>query len=218
MPGDQNGEFSEMSDSENFTDEASNIAVPAPTEALATHATPRYEAIVPVAEAAADAPHRQSHLMPEPKSAAPLPTPEVTHQPRTDATPAPMVQAAPVIATDAPASAEAPVQMPAAASAPVVVAAPEPVAAVAATPAPAAKAEAAPVISPMPAPAPEASAADIDNLLSAAGLTMAVTNPDKLRAVQVASEQVTPVARAPRERKSLPPMPDEPLVQVETQR
>jgi hypothetical protein len=26
------------------------------------------------------------------------------------------------------------------------------------------------------------------------------------------------VARAPRERKSLPPMPDEPLVQVETQR
>jgi hypothetical protein len=43
----------------------------------------------------------------------------------------------------------------------------------------------------MPAPAPETSAADIDSLLSAAGLTMAVTNPDKLRAVQVASEQVS---------------------------
>ena len=218
MPGDQNGDFSEMSDSENLASEDSNMAVSAPTEALVTHATPRYEADVPVAEAAADAPHRQSHLMPEPKAAAPLPTPEVTHQPQTEATPAPMVQAAPVIATDAPASTEALVQTPAAASAPVAVTAPEPVAAAAAAPAPAAKAEAAPVISPMPAPAPGTSAADIDSLLSAAGLTMAVTNPDKLRAVQVASEQVTPVARAPRERKSLPPMPDEPLVQVETQR
>ena len=195
-----------MSDSENLANEDSSVAGSAPTEVLATHATPRYEADVPVSEAAADvpvdAPHRQSHLMPEPKAAAPLPTPEVTHQPQTEATPAPMVQAAPVIATDAPASTEALVQTPAAASAQVAVAAPEPV----------------PAMRPMPAPATQASTADIDSLLSAAGLTMAVTNPEKLRAVQAASEQVTPVARAPRERKPSPPMSNEPLVQVETQR
>jgi ribonuclease E len=47
---------------------------------------------------------------------------------------------------------------------------------------------------------------------------MAVTDPEKLRAVQVASEPGASTTRVPRERKPLPPTPNEPLVQVETQR
>ena len=233
MPGDQNEELSEMSDSENLVGENSNIAASVPTEALATHAThatPGYTKVASVAEAAVDvpadvpvdAPHRQSHLMQEPKAAAPEPTPEVTHLPLAEVIPAPVTQPAPVVTTDAPALTEAPVQTPAATSAPMVVASTEPVTvaapAEAPAPVPVATTKVAPVTSPMPAPAPQASAADIDSLLSAAGLTMAVTNPEKLRAVQATSEQAAPVARAPRERKPSQPMSDEPLVQVETQR
>jgi ribonuclease E len=64
----------------------------------------------------------------------------------------------------------------------------------------------------------QASSADIDQLLREAGLTMAVTDPEKLRAVQAASSSVTPKMHVPRERKPVPPMSNEPLVQVETQR
>ena len=233
MPGDQNEELSEMSDSENLVGENSYIAASVPTEVLATHAThttPGYTKVASVAEAAidvpadvpADAPHRQSHLMQEPKAAAPEPTPEVTGLSVAEAVPAPVTQPAPVVTTDAPGLTEAPVQTPAATSAPMVVAPTEPIAVAgpAETPAPVpvAPTMVAPVSRPMPAPAPQTNAADIDSLLSAAGLTMAVTNPEKLRAVQAAREQVAPVARAPRERKSVPSMPNEPLVQVETQR
>ena len=228
VPGDQDGEFLEGSASENLEGDDSNTFASAPAAALATHTTPGYEAVVPVAEASADAPNRQSHLMPEPRAAAPLSSPEATHQPQTEVTPATVVQVAPAVATDAMASSEAPVQAPASAPASAPFAAPAsaptsaPVAVAAPVLAPAqatvTKAESAPVTTPMPAPAPETSTADIDSLLSAAGLTMAVTNPEKLRAVQAASEQVTPVVRIPRERKPLPPMSNEPLVQVETQR
>jgi ribonuclease E len=66
------------------------------------------------------------------------------------------------------------------------------------------------------APAPQASAAEIERLLREAGLTMAVTDPKKLHAVQAVSENVAPAVRAPRERKQMPTVPDEPLMQVET--
>jgi ribonuclease E len=69
-----------------------------------------------------------------------------------------------------------------------------------------------------PKPAHQPSSADIDTLLREAGLMMAVTDPEKLRAVQTASDNVTPKTRVPRERKPVAPVSNEPLVQVETQR
>jgi ribonuclease E len=69
------------------------------------------------------------------------------------------------------------------------------------------------------APAPAAKPADLNAILEAAGLTLAATDPAKLRAAQEAASQAasTPV-RVPRERKPLPPQADEPLVQVDTRR
>ncbi len=208
LPGDQNGEFSEISEnSEHLAEDNSNASVSAPTQTLATHQTPGYNEVVPVAEAAVDvavdAPYRQSHLMQEARAAAPLPTPEVPREPQVEVSAAPVAQvdqvahATPFIEPQSPV---APVYTPPPA------------------PAPVAEAVAAPVKVPVSAPAPQASTADIEGLLSAAGLTMAVTDPEKLRAVQLASQHVTPAVRVPRERKPLPPMSNEPLVQVETQR
>jgi ribonuclease E len=77
---------------------------------------------------------------------------------------------------------------------------------------------AAPVMHAEPTPVHRTSSADIDTLLREAGLTMAVTDPEKLRAVQAASDSVTPKTRIPRERKPAAPVSNEPLVQVETQR
>lgn len=86
-------------------------------------------------------------------------------------------------------------------------------------PAPADPAMSAPVAPAAPvAVAPQTSTADIDSLLREAGLTMAVTNPEKLREVQAASETVATQVRVPRERKRSASVADEPLVQVETQR
>jgi ribonuclease E len=45
-----------------------------------------------------------------------------------------------------------------------------------------------------------------------------VTDPDKLRLAQEAAAQHVPAPRVPRERKPLPPLSNEPLVQVETRR
>ncbi|MCM0044906.1 MAG: Rne/Rng family ribonuclease [Burkholderiaceae bacterium] len=59
-------------------------------------------------------------------------------------------------------------------------------------------------------------ATDIDAMLRAAGLQMAVTNPERLRAVQIEQTAVVPAPRAPRERKPQPPASNEPLQQVET--
>jgi ribonuclease E len=77
---------------------------------------------------------------------------------------------------------------------------------------------------PSPAPVPAAVAApavsqqSLDEVLKSAGLTMAVTNPDKLRQVQEASAVSAPTTRTPRERKPVVTAPSEPLVQIETQR
>lgn len=106
-------------------------------------------------------------------------------------------------------------------------AAPEPTLAEPAMAAPAAPAAVAPAIpeavaSAAPAkPAAEAAPVATENLndmLRAAGLTLAVTDPEKLRAAQQAAAQIVPAPRVPRERKPLPPLQTEPLVQVETRR
>ena len=87
-------------------------------------------------------------------------------------------------------------------------------------------AEEAPVPAPVAVVAPAAvapvvhhkPAQDLKEVLAAAGLTLASTNPEKLRAAQEAAAKVVPTVRVPRERKPLPPQTTEPLVQVETRR
>ncbi|MFS2117508.1 hypothetical protein, partial [Herbaspirillum frisingense] len=58
----------------------------------------------------------------------------------------------------------------------------------------------------------------LQQMLSQAGLTLATTDPVKLRAAQEAAAAFVPAPRVPRERKPLPPQSSEPLVQVETRR
>ena len=85
--------------------------------------------------------------------------------------------------------------------------------------APAAPVAAAPVAAPQLRPADSAMPLQqIDAMLNAAGLTLASTDPEKLRAAQEAAALIQPAQRVPRERKPLPPVSDEPLIQVETQR
>ena len=69
--------------------------------------------------------------------------------------------------------------------------------------------------SPAPAAAP---ALDLDAVLGSAGLTLAATDPEKLRAAREAAAKVAPPVRVPRERKPAPQVADEPLVQVNTNR
>ena len=75
--------------------------------------------------------------------------------------------------------------------------------------------ESAPPIATAPAPLPTDSLRDV---LAAAGLTLAVTDPEKLRLAQEAAARIAPAPRTPRQRKQLPPPSNEPLVQVETRR
>ena len=75
----------------------------------------------------------------------------------------------------------------------------------------AAAAHSGPADSAMPLP-------ELNTMLNAAGLTLASTDPEKLRAAQDAAARNQPAPRVPRERKPLPPASGEPLVQVETQR
>jgi len=56
----------------------------------------------------------------------------------------------------------------------------------------------------------------LTQVLTAAGLTLAATDPAKLRAAQEAAAQATPAPRAARERKVAAALPSEPLVQVQT--
>jgi len=126
--------------------------------------------------------------------AAPLIPQEITYRPEISA------EAAVVTATELPAVAE-----------PVQIAVPEtPVAAPSIEPAPSApqiqlKLEAKPEV-------------DLGEVLAAAGLVLAATDPEKLRAAQAAAAQSAAPPRVPRERKPLPKLPTEPLVQVETRR
>ncbi len=74
------------------------------------------------------------------------------------------------------------------------------------------------VARPAPTPATQSKVEDLSEVLRHAGLVLAATNPEKLRAAQEeAAKYVAPV-RVPRERKPLPPQSTEPLVQMETKR
>jgi ribonuclease E len=97
---------------------------------------------------------------------------------------------------------------------------PVPVATVSTTvEAPRAEIPAVPVAAPTAAVAPAPMPLDqLRDVLAAAGLTLAVTDPEKLRAAQEAAERIVPAPRVPRIRKSLPPVSSEPLIQVETRR
>jgi ribonuclease E len=75
----------------------------------------------------------------------------------------------------------------------------------------------APAVVPAPAQVPAAAIpADLSTVLAEAGLTLASTDPEKLRAAQEAAAKAAPAPRVPRERKPLPPVSNEPLVKVET--
>ncbi|MEB0013273.1 Rne/Rng family ribonuclease [Glaciimonas sp. Gout2] len=58
---------------------------------------------------------------------------------------------------------------------------------------------------------------ELQNALESAGLTLAGTDPAKLRAAQEAAAKIVVAPRAPRERKPQPVLVDEPLVQIETE-
>jgi ribonuclease E len=92
-----------------------------------------------------------------------------------------------------------------------------------AAPVAAAPAAAEPAPQPAAATAPAVASApmEVDSMrevLATAGLTLAVTDPDKLRMAQEATANIRPMPHVPRERKPLPSASTEPLVQVETRR
>jgi ribonuclease E len=60
--------------------------------------------------------------------------------------------------------------------------------------------------------------ANLNAALDSAGLTLAATDPEKLRAAREAATHAVAPVRVPRERKPLPPVADEPLVQIDTSR
>jgi ribonuclease E len=72
------------------------------------------------------------------------------------------------------------------------------------------------VAAPVAAPAPAAAPVDLDETLAKAGLTLAATDPEKLRAAQEAAAQANATVRVGRARKVAPPPVDEPLIQVDT--
>jgi ribonuclease E len=126
------------------------------------------------------------------------------------------VPAAPAPAP-APAPVEAAVAPVAAAPAPQPVIMPAPVAPVAPAPVAAAPVAPAPVQAAAPAPAPAAAPqADLGEVLAQAGLQLAATDPEKMRAAQEAAAQAQQPVRMGRTRKVAPPPAAEPLVQVDT--
>jgi ribonuclease E len=74
----------------------------------------------------------------------------------------------------------------------------------------------APVAPVVPAAAPAPAPVAIGDALAKAGLELAATDPEKLRAAQEAAAQVQQPVRLGRTRKVAPPPAQEPLVQVDT--
>jgi ribonuclease E len=164
------------------------------------------------AEQAAAAPAAAAQAPePAPVAAAPV-EPVAPVAQAAEIAPAPVAaEPAPVVATPA-----APVTEPVAAVAvePAPVAAPAVSTAPAAAPAPAPAPASAPAAA--PAPAPAAAPADLSDMLSAAGLQLASTDPEKLAAAREAAAQVVTPRSVGRARKPAPPPVDEPLIQVDT--
>jgi ribonuclease E len=208
---------------------AEPVAAPAPAAAPAPVAAPA-PAPVAAAPAAEPAVAQQSLFTPEapvpaePVAAAPVAAEPVAAAP-VAAEPVVTAPAAPVVAE--PIAEEravaVPVEVQTAAEEVVAPApAPAPVTAAPVATAPVAPAPVAPApVAPAPAPvaaAPVAPVADLQELLGAAGLTLAATDPEKLRAAQEAAANAPQPVRKPRERKPLPPQADEPLIQIDTTR
>ncbi|MDR9847195.1 Rne/Rng family ribonuclease [Herbaspirillum huttiense] len=200
---------------------ASPVPEQAPAEA-AVHVESGVNSVEAVAAAAAEATQAVFSNQPAIEPAAPS----------IDASFAPTPAFEPVQApVAAPAASEAPVEV--VHAAPAAPAVPQQISlldAVEASPAPVAiepapvVAEAAPASPAAPAPAVAASTGNaarsesLEQMLSQAGLTLATTDPVKLRAAQEAAAAFVPAPHVPRERKPLPPQSTEPLVQVETRR
>jgi ribonuclease E len=170
---------------------------PFPTSKSVTDAVARTAAAQAPVEAA---PIEATPVAAAPVAAAPVEAAPVEATPvAAEPTPAVAPAAAPAVAP-----VEAPVQAAAAVTAPVEAA-------------PAAQAvTAAPAPAPAPASTPAAAPADIDTALAQAGLTLAATDPEKLRAAQEAATQAAAPVRVGRTRKVAPPPADEPLIQVDT--
>ncbi|KAB8043544.1 Rne/Rng family ribonuclease [Janthinobacterium aquaticum] len=197
--------------------------VPMPEAAVADTA-PAAEVIVPAAATEAVIAAAQA----VPTEAEPAPAAEYSFAAPVEAAPAVVQEAAPVAEQTSAALAE-PAPVAAVAAEPAVV---EPVSApvtapaavtevAAAEPAPVVADVAAPASAPVPVPVPAAAPAvaapvDLNAVLGSAGLTMAATDPEKLRLAREAAANVVKPERKPRERKPLPPQSDEPLIQVNT--
>jgi ribonuclease E len=181
-----------------------DVEVPAAVEVAAPLADVAEPATL-VVEVKEVAPVEASASVAEPVAAeaAPVPAPApVAAEPVVE----PTVYTPPSPAEEAQVAAE-PVAVEPVAAEPVAV---EPVVA---EPAPVPAAATAPAAAIAPAPV-----ADLNEMLGSAGLTLAATDPEKLRAAQEAAARVAPPVRKPRERKPLPPPVDEPLIQVDTSR
>jgi ribonuclease E len=59
---------------------------------------------------------------------------------------------------------------------------------------------------------------DLQPMLESAGLVWVSTDVEKLRSAQEAAARIAPPARAPRERKPLPPVDTTPMQQIETRK
>jgi ribonuclease E len=201
--------------------EVANTAPSALNNAISAPTAPQQISLLPEAH---EAPAAQEAAAVE-AQAAPVPVSEYAVEPAAAPAPVPMPTAAapaPVaeeIAAPAPVTAEAAVEMLADSADHTA-----PVAAPVAEQAPEFAAPAAPVVVEPATPAPIQAAAqkpspasaDLQQVLQAAGLTLATTNPEKLRAAQQAAAQIAPAPRVPRERKPAVTVPSEPLVQIET--
>ena len=172
----------------------------------------------------------KAHAEAAAKAAAATPAP-VAEQAPAAAAPAPAVAAAPgpwpfptaasIAAAKAPKApvVQAPVVQAPVAEAPVIdtpVAAPAPVAEAPAAAAPAPAPAPAPVAPAVPVAAAPAPAVDMNEVLSMAGLQLASTDPEKLRAAQEAAAAANTPPRMGRARKPVQAPVDEPLVQVDT--
>ncbi|RFB68880.1 MULTISPECIES: Rne/Rng family ribonuclease [unclassified Herbaspirillum] len=223
------GESAEGADGE----ESAQVAAPAATVAAPAddNERPWYEKAPAATPAAASAPApaeapvavQAAPAIETPAEAAPAPVAVTRVQETVAAVEAPAPVVAEPVAEVAPSAAVAPVEAPAPAAVEPALAAPV------VAPAPQAVEAAPAVVAPTPAPAPVAAAPapaasngkqwnDLNDMLSSAGLTLASTDPEKLRAAQAAAAQIVPAPRVPRERKPLPPQSTDPLVQVETRR
>ncbi|MEC5216405.1 ribonuclease E [Actimicrobium sp. GrIS 1.19] len=205
---------------------AAVVAAPVVERVAEVVAAPVIEAVTPEIDVVPLVPKMvvQPTILVTPEVAAPVPA--VAEARPVEPVAAPAVTLAEEAA--APVVVAAPVAAPVAAAvaAPIAAAVAAPVAAAVAAPvaAPVAAAVAAPVAAAVAAPvaaavaAPVAKVEDLAEVLKSAGLTLAATDPAKLRAAQEAAEQAPAAPRAPRQRRAKPAQPDEPLVQIETQR